>query len=268
MTRARGISVAWALSAAVALGFPLYFMLTASFAEEAELFGPRRFVPAAPTFEHYAAVLADGRLLSAIASSLIVATATTVSAIAIGAAAAYALARLEFPAKRAIVTALLAVAMFPQISIVAPLHRALAALGLIDTHAGLVLPYMTFALPLAVWLLHGYLSRIPPAFEEAARVDGASRFTAFREVLLPLALPGVVTTALVVFVYSWNEFLFALSFSIGAERHTVPVALALLRGRYELPWGQVMAAAVVTTLPVTLLAIAFQRRLLGALSGR
>jgi ABC-type glycerol-3-phosphate transport system permease component len=156
--------------------------------------------------------------------------------------------------------------MFPQISVVSPLYMLLRELRLINTYPGLVLPYLTFAMPLTVWLLVGFFRQLPAELEEAAMVDGASRLRAFGEVIVPLALPGLATTAILTFVYSWNEFLFALSFTLGPERQTVPVAIALFRGQYQIPWGQILAAAVVATAPVTLLVLAFQRRIVQGLT--
>ena len=184
----------------------------------------------------------------------------------LGALAAYALARLRFRGKAPILAFVLAVAMFPQISIVSPLYLLLREVGLINTYPGLVLPYLTFAMPLTVWLLVGYFRQLPRDLEEAAMVDGASRLRVLREVVLPLAAPGLVTTAILTFLYCWNEFLFALSFTVGPERQTVPVAIALFRGRYQVPWGQVLAAAVVATVPVALLVLAFQRRIVQGLT--
>jgi len=142
----------------------------------------------------------------------------------------------------------------------------LRALRLINTYPGLVLPYVTFAMPLAVWLLVGFFRQLPPDLEEAAMVDGASRWQSFTRVILPLTGPGLATTAILTFIYCWNEFLFALSFTLGPERYTVPVAIALFRGQYQVPWGQVLAATVVATAPVAIVVLAFQRRIVQGLT--
>ena len=139
-------------------------------------------------------------------------------------------------------------------------------LGLINTYPGLILPYLTFAMPLTVWLLVGFFRQLPVELEAAARMDGAGRLRTFWEVTLPLSLPGIATTAILTLVYCWNEFLFALSFTLGPERQTVPVAIALFRGQYQVPWGQILAAAVVATIPVALLVLAFQRRIVQGLT--
>jgi ABC-type glycerol-3-phosphate transport system permease component len=156
--------------------------------------------------------------------------------------------------------------MFPQMAIVSPLYLLLRRVALIDTLPGLVLPYMSFAMPLSVWLLVGFFRQLPPDLEDAARVDGASRLRAFATVTLPLAAPAVAATAILTFVTCWNEFLFALSFTLGPERHTVPVEIALFRGQYQVRWGQVLAAAVVSTAPVAAAALVFQRRIVQGLT--
>jgi len=183
-----------------------------------------------------------------------------------GTLAAYALARLEFPGRSLILALMLAASLFPQVALVNPLFLMLRALGLIDTRPGLILPYFTFAMPLAVWLLTTTFRQLPVDVEEAARVDGAGRLRVLAEIVLPLALPGIATTAVLTFIYCWNEFLFALSFTTSPERQTVPVAVALFRGRYQVPWGQVLAATAIATAPVVLLVAFFQRRIVSGLT--
>jgi ABC-type glycerol-3-phosphate transport system permease component len=249
-----------------ALLAPLAFALLGSLQPEAQLFAGGAAGPRAWTLEHYRALFAEPTLLRAILSSLIVAASTTVLCVSLGSLCAYALARLRFPGRTALLAFVLAVSMFPQISIVPPLYLMLRGLGLIDTYPGLVLPYLTFAMPLAIWLLLGFFRQLPPELEEAALVDGASRLRVLFEVVAPLSAPALATTSVLTFIYCWNEFLFALSFTL--ERHTAPVAIALLRGQYRVPWGQVLAAAIVTTAPVALLVLSFQRQLVqGLVSG-
>jgi ABC-type glycerol-3-phosphate transport system permease component len=156
--------------------------------------------------------------------------------------------------------------MFPQISIVAPLYLVLREVRLIDTYPGLVLPYLTFAMPLTIWMLVGCFRQLAVELEEAAVMDGAGRWRTIRDVILPLAAPGVATTAILTFLYCWNEFLFALSFALGPERYTVPVAIALFRGQYQVPWGEILAAAVVATAPVAALVLVAQRRIVAGLT--
>jgi ABC-type glycerol-3-phosphate transport system permease component len=260
----------WAtlVMAALVLGaaFPFYRAIAGSLTPEAQLFEGAPLWPSPPVLEHYRALFAERAFWLPIRNSLIVAGSTTLFCVTIGSLCAYALARLRFRGKTLLLGVILAVSMFPQIAIVSPLFLLLRSVRLIDTYPGLVLPYLTFAMPLAVWLLVGYFRQLPAELEEAAMVDGASRLRAFREVIVPLALPGLAATAILTFVYSWNEFLFALSFTLGPERQTVPVAIALFRGQYQVPWGQVLAAAIVATAPVAVLVLAFQRRIVQGLT--
>lgn len=246
--------------------FPFYWAVVASLTPEARLFQAPSLVPRALVLDHYRALFAERDFWTPIRNSLVVAGATTALCVSLGTLAAYALARLRFRGRSAVLGALLAVTMFPQISIVSPLYLLLRALHLLDSYPGLVLPYLTFAMPLTVWLLTGFFRQLPRDLEDAARIDGASRWQTFTRVLLPLAMPGVATTAILTFIYCWNEFLFALSFTLGPERWTVPVAIALFRGQYQVPWGQILAAAVVATAPVAALVLVFQRRIVQGLT--
>jgi ABC-type glycerol-3-phosphate transport system permease component len=249
-----------------AIGLPLWLALAASLAPEARLFEGPVWAPTAPVLEHYRALFADGDFLLAVRNSLVVASATTALCLLFGAPCAYALARLRFRGRAAILAAAMAVGMFPQISIVSPLFLVLRAAGLVHTYPGLVLPYVTFAMPLAVWLLVGFLRQLPREIEQAALVDGASRLRVLVEIVLPLAAPALAATGILTFIYCWNEFLFALSFTLGPERHTAPVAIALFRGQYQVPWGRILAAAVVCSAPVALLVLVFQRRIVAGLA--
>jgi ABC-type glycerol-3-phosphate transport system permease component len=249
-----------------AFAFPLYWTVISSLVPEAQLFEGPSLVPSQLTLVHYRALFQDRAFFTPVRNSLIVAGATTALCVSLGSLCAYAVARLRFRGKGTLLAFVLAVAMFPQISIVSPLYLLLREVGLIDTYPGLILPYLTFAMPLTVWLLVGLFRQLPPDLEEAAMVDGASRLRVFREVVLPLALPGVATTAILTFLYAWNEFLFALSFTVSPDRQTVPVAIALFRGRYQVPWGEILAGVVVATLPVALLVLFFQRRIVRGLT--
>ena len=215
---------------------------------------------------HYRALFTERDFWVPIRNSLVVGLSTTLLCVSVGSLAAYALARMRFRGRDAVLSFILAVTMFPQISIVSPLYMLLRTLRLIDTYPGLVLPYMTFAMPLTVWLLVGFFRQLPRDLDEAAVMDGATRWQSFTRVLLPLAVPGLATTAILTFISCWNEFLFALSFTLGPERQTVPVAIALFRGQYQVPWGQVLAAAVVATAPVAAIVLVFQRRIVQGLT--
>jgi ABC-type glycerol-3-phosphate transport system permease component len=220
------------------------------------------------TLEHYRALIRERAFWIPLRNSFVIASITTAAAIVLGSCAAYAVARLRVRGRSAILAVVLGASMFPQIAIVSALYLVLGRLGLIDTIPGLVVPYLTFALPLAVWLLAAYFRRIPAHLEEAAMVDGASRIGVLRRVVLPLAAPGLAATALLVFLACWNEFLFALCFTLGPERHTVPVAIAHLRGQHLVPWGQVLAMSVVATAPLAALVLLLQRRIVdGLLAG-
>jgi ABC-type glycerol-3-phosphate transport system permease component len=246
--------------------FPVYWTIVSSFAPEATLFEVPPIVPTEITFDHYRALFDERQFWLPMRNSMVVAGTTTVLAIIAGTLAAYALTRLRFRGRTFLLAAVLAVSMLPQVSLVPPLYLALRTTGLIDTYPGLVLPYMSFALPVSIWLLVGYFRQLPLEVEDAALVDGASRLQALRHIILPLAWPGVATAAILTFLYCWNEFVFALSFTLGPERYTAPVAIALFRGRYQVPWGQILAAAVVTTLPVIVVVVAFERRIVEGLT--
>jgi ABC-type glycerol-3-phosphate transport system permease component len=245
---------------------PIYWMITASVTPESQLFAAPPLVQRSPSLDHYRALFGERDFLIPIRNSLVVAAMTTLVALPVATLCAYALARLRFRGRGLFLALILAVSMFPQISIVPPLYLMLRELRLLDTYPGLVLPYVTFSAPLAVWLLTGFFRQLPPELEEAAMLDGASRVRALRDVVLPVAAPGMATAAILTFLYCWNEFLFALSFTLGPDRYTVPVAVMLFRGRYQVPWGQVLAATVVATVPVALLVLAFQRRIVAGLT--
>lgn len=250
----------------LATAFPFYWAIVSSLTPEADLFAAPSLVPDRLVLDHYRALFQERDFWVPVRNSLIVAGNTTLLCVALGSLCAYALARLHFRWKAPILGFILAVTMFPQIAIVSPLYLMLRELRLINTYPGLVFPYLTFAMPLTVWLLVGFFRQLPAELEEAAMVDGASRLRAFWEVILPLSLPGLATTAILTLVYCWNEFLFALSFTLGPERQTVPVAIALFRGQYQVPWGQILAGAVVATAPVALLVLLFQRRIVQGLT--
>jgi ABC-type glycerol-3-phosphate transport system permease component len=248
------------------LGFPLSWMLAASLTPESSLFGAQPLVPRTLSLDHYRALFDARDFWIPIRNSIVVATATTMVAMPLAAACAYALARLPMRGRGALLALMLAVSMFPQISVVTPLYLILRELRLLNTYPGLVLPYVTFSTPLAVWLLTAFFRQLPRDLEEAAMIDGASRLRAARDVVLPLAAPGIASTAILTFLYCWNEFLFALSFTLGPERYTVPVAVMLFRSRYQVPWGEILAATVVASIPVVILVLTCQRRIVAGLS--
>jgi ABC-type glycerol-3-phosphate transport system permease component len=254
------------LLALAALLFPVYWAVISSLTPESRLFTAPDLLPRGLVLDHYRALFATRDFWTPVRNSLVVAGMTTLVSVTLGSLCAYALARLPFRGKTPLLAFVLAVSMFPQISIVGPLYLVLRELGLLNTYPGLVLPYLSFAMPLTIWLLVGFFRQLPAELEEAAAMDGAGRLQTLVTIILPLSWPGLATTAILTFLYCWNEFLFALSFTLGPERYTVPVAITLFRGQYQVPWGEVLAAAVVATIPVALLVLVAQRRIVAGLT--
>jgi multiple sugar transport system permease protein len=223
-------------------------------------------LPTRLTLEHYAALLASPSLARMLLNSTLVAAATTLLALALGALAAFALSMLHVRGRLLILAVLLSVSMFPPIAVVSPLFLLVNALGLRDTLLGLVLTYTTFALPLAVWLLVSFFDRLPREIYHAARVDGCTALQALRYVVAPMARPAFAAAGLLVFIFSWNEFLLALTFTSTDAARTVPVGIALFPGLHEIPYGEIAAAAVLVTLPLAAVAFVFQRRVVEGLT--
>jgi multiple sugar transport system permease protein len=247
---------------------PYFWQVLTSLKPEAELLALPPVLPSRITWAHYEAVLEQSLIPRALLNSLGVACLTTALALGLGLLAAYALARLPVPGKGLILLGIVAGSAFPQIATVSPLYLLMRALGLRDTWTGLVLANASFALPLVIWLLAGFIREIPEALEQAAAIDGASRLGVFRYVLLPLVAPGVASAALLTFLFSWNEFLFAYTFTATEASRTVPVALALFPGVFEVPWGDIAAASILASLPPILLVAGLQRYLIrGLLAG-
>jgi len=214
----------------------------------------------------YREAFTDVPLLRYIVNSAIVAVTTTVLCLVVGSLTAYALARLRFRGKTALLMIVLAVCMFPQIAIVGPLTRMFKTLHLLNTYPCLILPYMTFCLPLTVWILTTFFQTIPRDLENAALVDGCTRMESLRKVILPLAAPGLVTCAILVFIYAWNEFMFAQTFITEQSMYTITKGIAMYGGRYTIPYGEISAAAVAVTIPLIVLVLIFQRRIVQGLT--
>jgi multiple sugar transport system permease protein len=226
------------------------------------------FIPRQWTLENYRTIFATDQFVRALLNSIGIAIISTVIAVVLGMMAAYAIARLDFPGKRLLVGVSLLIAMFPQVSLVSPLFDIERSLGLFDTWPGLILPYITFALPLSIYTLSAFFRQIPWDLEKAAKMDGATQAQAFRKVIAPLAAPGVVTTAILVFIFCWNDFLFAISLTSTERSRTAPVALSFFTGssQFEDPTGAISAAAVVITIPIILFVLFFQRRIVSGLT--
>jgi multiple sugar transport system permease protein len=247
---------------------PVVWIVSLSLKPAAHL-GDRRLLPRTVSFEHYRAMFEDVQFPAALWNSIGIASLSTLLAVTLAMFAAYAIVRLDFRGKALVFGGALSIAMFPAIAIVGPLFNMWRALGLFDTWAGLVIPYMTFTLPLAIWILSAFFREIPWDLDKAARVDGATPFQAFRHVILPLAAPGVVTAAILVFIFAWNDFLLAVALTSTNDARTVPVAIALFTGssQFELPTGSIAAASVVVTVPVIVMVLIFQRRIVAGLTG-
>jgi multiple sugar transport system permease protein len=247
---------------------PFLWQLLTSVRPDADLLRVSLTAPADLTPVHYQAVIQRSSLPRALANSLAVASLTTVFAVGLGLPGAYALARLPVPGRSAILLGIVAGTAFPQIAVVSPLYLLMRALGLRDTWSGLIVANTSFALPLVLWLLAGFIRDIPAELDEAAALDGAGRMGTLRWVILPLVAPGVGSAALLTFLFSWNEFLFAYTFTASASSRTVPVALALFPGVFEVPWGDIAAASILASLPPIAIVIGLGRFLVrGLLAG-
>jgi multiple sugar transport system permease protein len=226
------------------------------------------FIPHKWTLHNYSDIFSAGIFTSALRNSIGIGLIATALAVLIASAAAYAIARLDFPGKQAILAIALAVVMFPQISLVGPLYNLWRQIGLYDTWPGLIIPYLEFALPLSIYTLSAFFREIPWELEQAAEVDGATPFQAFRKVIAPLAMPGIVTTFIIVFIICWNDFIFAISLTSTNAAQTVPAAIAQFPGasQFTQPIGDITAAAVVVTVPVMIIVLLFQRRIVSGLT--
>jgi multiple sugar transport system permease protein len=227
-----------------------------------------RFIPRDWTLANYRNILQTDQFVRALINSIGIALISTVVAVVLGTMAAYAIARLDFPGKGTLVGVSLLIAMFPQVSLVSPLFEIERSAGLFDTWPGLILPYITFALPLAIYTLSAFFRQIPWELEKAAKMDGATPAQTFRRVIAPLGMPGVVTSAILVFIFCWNDFLFAISLTSTERSRTAPVALSFFTGasQFEDPTGAISAAAVVITIPIILFVLFFQRRIVSGLT--
>ncbi|WP_328880053.1 carbohydrate ABC transporter permease [Streptomyces sp. NBC_00299] len=247
---------------------PFYWMLVSSLRRTSDIFDTS-LVPSPVSFENYRAVFDPAQGFGrALLNSLVVAGVTTVLALVLATFTAYAMARLEFRGKRLILTLVIATSMFPVVSIVVPLLKLFTDVGWINTYQALIVPSMSFALPLAVWNLTTFFRQMPDELEHAAMVDGCTRGQAFRKVIIPLAAPGIFTTAIITFIAAWNEFLIALSMTNKPDMQTAPVAISKFTGAttYETPFGSQMAAGVLVTVPLVVMVLLFQRRIVAGLT--
>ncbi|MEA2170607.1 MAG: trehalose/maltose transport system permease protein [Solirubrobacteraceae bacterium] len=251
----------------VAAMFPVFWILSLSLKKPADV-SDGKLIPSSFSLENYKGIFKEDIFTAALRNSLITALVATIIAVTLAASAAYAIARLDFPGKRLILSASLAIAMFPPISVVGPLYNLWRHIGLYDTIPGLVIPYMTFTLPLAIYTLTAFFREIPWDLEQAAQVDGATPYQAFRKVILPLAAPGVFTTMILVFIFAWNDFVFAISLTSTTAAQTVPPAINSFSGasQFSAPTGSIAAAAIIVTIPIIIMVMIFQRRIVAGLT--
>ncbi|WP_437566399.1 carbohydrate ABC transporter permease [Sorangium sp. So ce542] len=251
--------------------FPFVWAFVSSIKPDDELFTtPIRYWPGRPTLENYRLVLDNGEFQTALLNSVIVAVSVTALSLAVGSLAAYALGRFRFRGRSAVLYVVLAMTIFPQIAVLGALFEMINFFKLYNQLPALVLTYLIFTLPFTVWVLTGFLKAIPREIEEAAYVDGATPWQVFTRIMLPLSVPGMATTGILAFIAAWNEFLFALSFTQTPDKRTVTYAIQAFStttsGLYEIPWGQTMAASIVVTVPLVVLTLVFQRRILAGLT--
>jgi multiple sugar transport system permease protein len=266
----RGARFAWGAAAfaivAWALG-PVLWIVSLSLKRGDDVLA-RRFLPARASLESYREVFRTSLFTAALRNSVGISLLSTAVSVVLAALAAYAIARLALPGRRWVLGTALAVAMFPVVAIVGPLFDLWRRVGLYDTWLGLALPYLSFTLPLSIWVLTAHFRQLPWELEEAARMDGATRWQAFRRVMVPLAAPGIATAAILTFLFAWNDFVFGISLTSTDRARTVPAALAFFTGasQFQDPAPAIAAAAVVVTVPVIAVVLLFQRRIVAGLT--
>jgi multiple sugar transport system permease protein len=259
----------WIAVAAVVLFclFPFYWLVNTSLKTGPDL-SSATLLPPNPTLRNYQSIFQNGDFTKALRNSAIVALTTTVLALIVGSFCAYAIARLRFGGKAFLLGLILSITTFPGIAIAAPIFKLWTDIGLYNTLVGLIIPYLTFALPLAIYILVSFFREIPRDLEEAAMVDGATHFQAFRKVVLPLAAPGLATAGILTFIFAWNEFLLAITLTSSPTARTVPAAIAFFTGstQFEVPLGTISAASVTISVPLILLVLFFQKRIVAGLT--
>ena len=247
--------------------FPFYWLINLSLKTGADL-GDSSLIPPHPTLKNYQSIFQNSDFTKSLRNSAIIALFTTALALMVGSFCAYALARLRFKGKFFLLGALLSITTFPPIAIATPVFKLWTDLGLFNTLIGLIIPYLTFALPLAIYILVSFFKEIPKDLEEAALVDGATHFTAFRKVVVPLAAPGLATAGILTFIATWNEFLLAITLTSSPAARPVPAAIAFFTGstQFEIPYGTITAASVTISVPLILLVLLFQKRIVAGLT--
>lgn len=249
--------------------FPFVYALSTSFKTGAALFDPS-LLPSSVSLDNYISLftLAEQPFGRHILNSVMVSVLVVAISLLIGVTASYALGRINFKGRGLLLTAVLAVSMFPQVAVLAGMFELIRFLGLYNKTLGLVLPYMIFTLPFTVWVLTTFMKQLPKELEEAAIMDGCGPWRIIKDVFMPLLWPALVSTGLLAFIAAWNEFLFALTFVLDNNERTVPVSIAMISGasKYDIPWGNIMAASVLVTVPLLVLVLAFQKKIVSGLT--
>src|SRR6476646_2181481 len=249
--------------------FPLLWMISLSLKPPSDIVsGEPQFLPTSWSFENFTQVFSQPLFTRALINSIGISLIATLLSVIVAMFAAYAIARLDFPGKKVLLSLALGIAMFPQAALVGPLFNMWRSIGIYDTWIGLIIPYLTFALPLSIWTMSAFFRQIPWEMEQAAQVDGATSWQAFRKVIVPLAAPGVFTTAILTFFFCWNEFLLAISLTSTNSARTVPAALTFFTGdsQFQSPVTAIMAASVVVTIPIVIIVLAVQKRIVAGLT--
>ncbi|MEL0616409.1 carbohydrate ABC transporter permease [Cobetia marina] len=259
----------WALIAIIIVYavFPFYYAVITSLKPSSELFEVNYWLTSLD-FSNYAQIFAQKSFLQAIGNSILIALSVVFIALLLGITASYALGRVRFRGRSTVMLIILGVSMFPQVAVLSGLFEVIRSLNLYNNPGGLILSYTIFTLPFTVWVLTTFMRQLPMELEEAAIMDGATPWETITKVFLPLMWPAMATTGLLAFIAAWNEFLFALTFTLTDSERTVPVAIALISGgsQHELPWGPIMAASVTVTIPLVILVMIFQRRIVSGLT--
>jgi multiple sugar transport system permease protein len=268
--KGRRSAVGWALASILIVVytlFPVAWIVSLSFKSGDDI-NNKRFLPSEWSWDNYRTVFDTDLFTSALRNSIGISVISTLISVTLATLAAYAIARLEFRGKKLVLSLALAIAMFPTVALVSPLFDMWRALGLYDTWIGLILPYLSFTLPLSIWVLSAFFREIPWEMEQAAQVDGATSWQAFRKVIVPLAAPGVFTAAILTFFFAWNDFVFGISLTASERARPVPAALAFFTGAsfFQQPTAAISAAAVVVTIPVIALVLVFQRKIVAGLT--
>jgi multiple sugar transport system permease protein len=270
MNTSRRVHAAWVVGGLLILVYtltPIVWMLSLSLKPGGDIFN-KSFWPTHWSLDNYRTVFSTDLFTSALRNSIGISLLSTAIGVVVAMFVAYAIARLDFPGKKLILSLALAIAMFPTVSLVGPLFNMWRAVGLFDTWPGLIIPYVSFALPLSIWTLSAFFREIPWEMEQAAQVDGATSWQAFRKVIVPLAAPGVFTTAILAFFACWNDFVFGVSLTSTNHARPVPAALAFFTGasQFQQPTADIAAAAIVVTIPVVIVTLVFQRRIVAGLT--